>query len=277
MHVLNSYVTTNDLVDSEIASFNQLQGLTLIVIHNNGLSNGLNFVILASHDYINWVPLKTSTLLAADTITYETSGEPWEHYKIQTQSAVGGNHTTVHAWIKEDKRGGKKFGTLDKLQTVINRNMAIDDGGIYQALRVDSEENLHVSHEHNIQTITITNPGLAYANSTNALCIAVTPTEAEEIEIISIYISTKAVGDFYLVAKDLDIAAGGTTSNNFDLIGIFGDGIADTSEVVWAYFNHANGRSQSQGGYHNDMGDGKELYLIAPDTVYSITVNYLID
>ena len=158
--------------------------------------------------------------------------------------------------------------TDDTIHTFETGNVVDLDGISHYALRI--------SHSHGINAISVTTPGVAYANGANAMCLAAPTDEALCIELEAVYVSAKAVGDFYLVAANLGIAIGSTTANTFDLVGIKGSGLAvNTSDVVWAFFDAASGKSQSGGAMHFDLTDGHELYLIAPDIDYNIVVTWL--
>ena len=151
----------------------------------------------------------------------------------------------------------------------------VNDDGAVQKLSVDGLGNLHMTHAHALKSLSVVSPGVAYANGVNALCLDAPPDETREIEIVSIWISAKAAGDFYIVTRDLDVDPGSTSNYTFDLVGVRGDGVTDTSDVVWASFFAAQGRGATGGEYHFDCGAGREIYLIAPDIDYNLVISWL--
>ncbi len=171
--------------------------------------------------------------------------------------------------------GVPAYVLLDEKGRVLSRGQLIDDDGIVTSLISDHQGNLHVTHAHNIQTVSVTNPGVAYVNGTNALCIAKPSDEAHQIELVSIYLSTNVAGSFYLVSDDLDIDPGSTTANTFDLAGMRGNGMVQTCDVIWATFLANQRRGVTGGEFHWDLPNGEELYLIAPDVLYSLVVNWI--
>ena len=170
--------------------------------------------------------------------------------------------------------GGVGYILLDKKGRMINLIAARDDNSDAVLLTVDSNRSLHTTHSQSLQSISVTSPGVAYANGVNALCLA-NPESGREIEILSLWIAAKAAGDFYLVCAELGVAPGSTTNHTFDLIGIKGDGITDTSDVTWAAFFAAQGRGATGGEYHFDGGVNCEIYLIAPDIDYNFVITWL--
>lgn len=165
---------------------------------------------------------------------------------------------------------------IDAQGRVLNLLVARDDNEDPQLLKSDTERNLHITHAHNIKSVSVTSPGVAYVNGTNALCL-VAPTSNREVEIVSVRISTKAAGDFYICARNLGNSLGDTTTYTFDLSGIKGDGVTDTCDCIWAMLLTAAGRGATGGEYVFDCGCDCELYLIAPDVDYSLTVSWLIE
>jgi len=152
--------------------------------------------------------------------------------------------------------------------------LVTNDLGVETQVRVDADRNLRVGFPFGLKFVTVTDPGVAYANGVNALCLANPPSLDEQIRIASVGLSAKAAGDFYLVVAALGTVAGATTNNVFDLQGIRGEVIASTCDVVWAAFLSAQTRSASSPGFILDCGVGNELYLIAPDIVYSLIVTW---
>lgn len=171
--------------------------------------------------------------------------------------------------------GSVTFLITDSKGYLISVIAGVNNDGEVQKLSVDGLGNLHMTHAHSLQSLSVVTPGVAYANGVNALCLAAPPDETREIEIVSIWISAKAAGDFYIVTRDLDVDPGSTSAYAFDLIGIRGDGVTDTSDVVWASFFAAQGRGATAGEYHFDCGAGREIYLIAPNIDYNIVLNWL--
>jgi len=82
-------------------------------------------------------------------------------------------------------------------------------------------------------------------------------------------------GDLYLVADNLGNLPRTTTTNTFDLVGIKGDYVTSTSDVVWASFLGNTGKGDTGGDFHFDLTAGKELYLIAPDITYNLVVTWI--
>ena len=171
--------------------------------------------------------------------------------------------------------GVPTYVLLDQKGRIVTRGTVVDDDLTVSSLLSDHQGNLHVTHAHNIQSISVTNPGVAYVNGTNALCLAKPSAEDHQLELVSIYLSTNVSGSFYLVSGNLDIDPGSTTDNTFDLAGIRGDGVTRTCDVIWATFLANQRRGTTQGEFHWDLLDGEELYLIAPDVLYNLTVNWL--
>ncbi len=170
--------------------------------------------------------------------------------------------------------GGVGYILLDRQGRVVNLISARDDNEDAILLTVDSNESLHTTHSQNLKSMAVTSPGIAYANGVNALCLA-NPPEGYEIEIVSLWIAAKAASDFYLVCSELGVDPGSTTNYTFDLVGVKGDGITDTSDAIWAAFFAAQGRGATGGEYHFDGGLNCEIYLIAPDVDYSFVITWL--
>ena len=164
---------------------------------------------------------------------------------------------------------------LDEKGRTLSLVQIIDDEGNLTTLKSDHQGNLHVTHAHNIQTVIVTNPGVAYVNGTNALCLAKPSTEDHQLELVSIYLSTNVAGTFYLVSDNLGLNPGATTDNTFDLVGIKGDGVTDTCDVIWATFLANQRRGVTGGEFHIDLLNGEELYLIAPDVLYNLVINWI--
>lgn len=164
---------------------------------------------------------------------------------------------------------------LDSGGRIVSLLSAQNDNETVDLLRVDSSRSLHTTHSSDLMNISVVTPGVAYANGTNALCLAAPTAETYEIEIVSVWISAKAAGDFYLVVDNLGVTPRSTTNNTFDLVGIKGDGVTDTCDVVWGAFFAAQGRGATGGEYHTDCGLSNELYLIAPNVDYNIVVAWL--
>lgn len=171
--------------------------------------------------------------------------------------------------------GSITYLITDSKGYLISVMSGVNDDGEVQKLTLDGLGNLHITHAHALKSLSVVTPGVAYANGVNALCVAAPPDETREIEIVSIWISAKAAGDFYIVTRDLDIDPGSTTNYTFDLVGIRGDGVTATSDVVWAAFFAAQGRGTTAGEFHFDCGAGREIYLIAPDIDYNVVVGWL--
>ena len=197
----------------------------------------------------------------------------------------GTSHTTPKA--VEDSLVGKyskvpitladgelEYLLLDSKGRVVNLLTARNDNADATFLTVDSNSSLHTTHSQSLKSVAVTSPGVAYANGVNALCL-VSPASGREVEIVALWIAAKAAGDFYLVVKNLGVSPGITTDYTFDLVGIKGDGVTDTSDVIWAAFFAAQGRGATGGEYHFDCGCDCELYLIAPDIEYSIVITWL--
>ncbi len=142
---------------------------------------------------------------------------------------------------------------------LIARVQIEDDDGNLVSMKADHQGNLHVTHAHNIQTAIITNPGVAYINGTNALCLGTPSDEAHWLELVSIYLSTNVAGSFYIVSANLGLTGGATTPNTFDLAGIRGDGITRTCDVIWATFLANQGRGTTGEEFHIDLPAGEEL------------------
>ena len=197
----------------------------------------------------------------------------------------GTSHTTPKA--VEDSLVGKyskvpitladgklEYLLLDNKGRVINLLTARNDDNDATVLTVDSNSSLHTTPSQNLKSVAVTSPGVAYANGVNALCL-VSPASGREVEIVSLWIAAKAAGDFYLVVDELGVSPGSTTANIFDLVGIKGDGVTDTSDVIWAAFFAAQGRGATGGEHHFDCGLNCEIYLIAPDIDYSFVITWL--
>ena len=150
-----------------------------------------------------------------------------------------------------------------------------DDHGVYRPLRSNHEGNLHTMGPHGIQSAMVNEPGLAYANGVNALCIAAPEDEDHHLEIAGVYLSTNAAGSFYLVAENLGVAPGATTAHTFDLVGVMGSDLARTCDVIWAAFLANQGRGITGGNYQMNLLNGEELYLLAPNETYHVHVNYM--
>ncbi len=170
--------------------------------------------------------------------------------------------------------GGVGYILLDRQGRVINLLSARDDNAEAVLLTVDSNSSLHTTHSQSLQSLAVISPGVAYANGVNVLCLA-QPESGKEIEILSLWIAAKAAGDFYLVCAELGVNPGSTTNHTFDLIGLKGDGVTDTSDAIWAAFFAAQGRGATGGEYHFDSGLNCEIYLIAPNVDYSLVVTWL--
>jgi len=163
---------------------------------------------------------------------------------------------------------------LDEKGRIVNITQVIDDHGNYTTLLADHGGNLHTAGPHGVQAAMVNEPGLAYVNGANALCLAAPSDEDHHIEILGVYLSTNAAGSFYLCARNLGIAPGATSAYTFDLVGVMGDDITRTTDVVYAAFLANQGRGVTGGNYKINMLDGEELYLLAPDVTYHIHVNY---
>ncbi len=193
----------------------------------------------------------------------------------------GGNRSTLKLIGKYEETPGDRvdgaptYCLTDIKGRFLTRVQIVDDDGNMTSLRSDHQGNLHVTHAHNIQTLMLTNPGVAYVNGTNALCIGKPSDETHWLELVSIYISTNVSGSFYLVSADLDLTPGATTDYTFDLAGIRGNGVTRTCDVLWATFLANQRRGTTGGEYHVDLPAGEELYIIAPDELYSITINWI--
>lgn len=134
---------------------------------------------------------------------------------------------------------------------------------------------LRTTHMAGLKSVSVCDPGVAYANGVNSLCLAAPSVETTELEIENIYLSSKAAGDFYICCRNLGIAPGATTNYTFDLVGILGDGITNTADVLWATFLGATGKGLTGGDFHFDIGPGCELYLIAPDITYDLVITWI--
>jgi len=190
----------------------------------------------------------------------------------QTIRGLIGRYLTTPVTLADGTIG---YILTDSQGRVVNLLSARNDDGDTDLLRVDSSRSLHTTHSSDLMNIAVTAPGVAYANGVNALCIAAPTDETYELELVSVWIAAKAAGDFYLVADNLGVTPGSTTVNAFDLVGIKGDGVTDTADVVWAAFFAAQGRGATGGEYHTDCGLANELYLIAPAIDYNIVIAWL--
>ena len=190
---------------------------------------------------------------------------------VSHTSKLIGKYQAVPVTLSE---GGVGYILLDRNGRVVNLLTAREDNEDVQFLTTDSNSSLHTTHSQSLKSVAVTSPGVAYANGVNALCL-VSPVSGREVEIVSLWMAAKAAGDFYLVVKNLGLSPGDTTNNAFDLVGIKGDGVTDTSDVIWAAFFAAQGRGATGGEYHFDCGCDCELYLIAPDIDYNIVVSWL--
>ena len=171
--------------------------------------------------------------------------------------------------------GSVAYLLLDDYGRQIVRPKTINHQDEIVDLQSDHYANLHVTHAKNLRSITVTSPGVEYANGVNALCIATPEDPEHELELLGVYLSTKTAGDFYLVADNLGLSPGETTGNTFDLVGIYGDGVTNTCDVLWAAFLANNARGVTGGDFHEDLGLDVELYLIAPNVSYTITVMWM--
>ena len=188
-----------------------------------------------------------------------------------TQKIIG----KYYANPSDIPEGIPAYVLLDEKGRTLSLVQIIDDEGNLTTLKSDHQGNLHVTHAHNIQTVIVTNPGVAYVNGTNALCLAKPSTEDHQLELVSIYLSTNVAGTFYLVSDNLGLNPGATTDNTFDLVGIKGDGVTDTCDVIWATFLANQRRGVTGGEFHIDLLNGEELYLIAPDVLYNLVINWI--
>ncbi len=182
-----------------------------------------------------------------------------------------GKYRSVPITLADGETG---YLLLDSQGRIINLLTARDDNEDTDFLTVDSNRSLHTTHSQGLHSVAVTSPGVAYANSVNAICLA-NPASGREIEIVSLWIAAKAAGDFYLVCAELGVSPGSTTNHVFDLIGIKGDGVTDTSDVIWAAFFAAQGRGATGGEYHFDGGMNCEVYLLAPNIDYSFVITWL--
>jgi len=164
---------------------------------------------------------------------------------------------------------------LDEKGRIKSLVQVIDDHGNYTSLLADHAGNLHTAGPHGVQAAMVNEPGLAYANGVNALCLAAPTDEDHHLEILGVYLSTNAAGSFYLCARNLGIAPGATSAYTFDLVGIMGDDLTRTTDVVYASFLANQGRGTTGGRYKMNLMNGEELYLLAPDVTYHIHVNYM--
>ncbi len=164
---------------------------------------------------------------------------------------------------------------LDEKGRIINLVQAIDDHGNVVSLLSDHSGNLHTAGPHGVKAAMVNEPGLAYANGVNALCIAAPSDEDHHLEILGVYLSTNAAGSFYLCARNLGVAPGATSAYTFDLIGVMGDQMTRSTDVLYAAFLANQGRGVTGGNYKVNLADGEELYLIAPNVTYHIHVAYL--
>ena len=171
--------------------------------------------------------------------------------------------------------GSVAYLLLDNYGRQIVRPKTINHQDEVVDFQSDHYANLHVTHAKNLSSVTVTSPGVEYANGVNALCIATPEDPEHELELLGVYLSTKTAGDFYLVADNLGLSPGETTGNTFDLVGIYGDGVTNTCDVLWAAFLANNARGVTGGDFHEDLGLDVELYLIAPNVTYTITVMWM--
>ena len=163
----------------------------------------------------------------------------------------------------------------DQQGRLISRMTVVDDEGHIVDLLADHSGNLHITHATGLKSIMVNEPGLAYANGVNALCLAAPSTEAHRLDIVGVYLSTNAAGSFYLVTRNLGIAPGATTNYTFDLVGMMGTDITNTCDVIWGAFLANQGRGVTGGSYDMHLMAGREVYLIAPNVTYHVHVNYL--
>jgi len=171
--------------------------------------------------------------------------------------------------------GVPSYILLDEKGRIVNITKVIDDHGNYTTLLADHAGNLHTAGPHGVKAAMVNEPGLAYANGVNALCLAAPSDEDHHIEILGVYLSTNAAGSFYLCARNLGIAPGATSAYTFDLVGVMGDQMTRSTDVIYASFLANQGRGTTGGNYKMNMMDGEELYLLAPDVTYHIHVNYM--
>ncbi len=178
--------------------------------------------------------------------------------------------------VPSDLAEGKlAYVLLDIKGRTISRPQTVDDDGNLVSLISDHQRNLHVTHAHNIQSVSVTNPGVAYANGVNALCLGKPSDEDHHLELVSVYLSTNVSGSFYIVSDDLDIDPGSTTTNTFDLAGIRGNGVTQTCDVIWATYLANQRRGTTGGEFHWDLPAGEELYFIAPNELYTLVINWI--
>ena len=164
---------------------------------------------------------------------------------------------------------------LDVKGRPISIVLSEDDHGVYRTLRSDHSGNLHTAGPHGIQSAMVNEPGVAYVNGTNALCLAAPEDEDHHLELLGVYLSTNAAGSFYLCARNLGIAPGATSAYTFDLVGVMGDDLTRSCDVVYSAFLANQGRGVTGGQYKMNMLDGEELYLLAPNVTYHIHVTYM--
>jgi len=164
---------------------------------------------------------------------------------------------------------------LDEKGRIKSLVQVIDDHGDYTPLLADHSGNLHTAGPHGVLAAMVNEPGVAYANGVNALCLAAPSDEDHHLELLGIYLSTNAAGSFYLCSRNLGIAPGATTNYTFDLVGVMGDGLTRSMDVVYAAFLANQGRGVTGGNYKVNLASGEELYLLAPDVTYHIHVNYM--
>ncbi len=157
---------------------------------------------------------------------------------------------------------------------LIARLNVLDDEGHIVELLADHSGNLHVTHASELKSVMVNEPGVAYANGVNALCLAAPSDEDHRLDLIGVYLSTNAAGSFYLVTGNLGTAAGATTAYTFDLVGVMGDDIVNTCDVTWAAFMGNQRRGVTGGNWDMHLLAGRELYLIAPNVNYHVHVNY---
>lgn len=158
---------------------------------------------------------------------------------------------------------------------LISRVNVVDDEGHIVDLIADHDGNLRVTHPEGLKSVMVNEPGVAYANGANALCLAAPSDENHHLDLIGVYLSTNAAGSFYLVTANLGLAPGATTANIFDLVGVMGDDIVNICDVTWAAFMGNQRRGVTGGNWDMHTMAGEEVYLIAPNVNYHIHVNYL--
>jgi len=175
----------------------------------------------------------------------QTLADPYPYLRVQIKSSLAKAHGTALVHILGSATAGG--GSLD-----VRESSKFDE----------------------IKSVLVNQPGVAYAQSVNALCLIAPEHEGHHLEVMGVYLSTKAAGDFYLVVANLGVAAGSTTDNTFDLIGVRGTDIADTSDVVWAAFLANTSKGGTEGAYEMELNAGYEIYLIAPDVDYNLHITY---